>query len=138
MPRLLRWCTTHGEPAWEYADGSTSCMYDLVVGYSNYHDLTDLPAATERDAALAENARFRDELAEAEPPLTDEEITSGIVVVLAENARLRALVLAAEPTVMHPHMSGDHQVSYRGSGKNLTPEQWTLLAAVLADSDGGE
>ncbi len=41
--RELHWCSTHGEPAWLYGDGSMQCMYDLIVERcSNDHILVPI------------------------------------------------------------------------------------------------
>lgn len=51
--RILRWCDTHDQPAWDYDDGSVQCMYDLIVESCNEHVLGPVlladPAPVGRD-----------------------------------------------------------------------------------------
>jgi len=40
---IAAWCYTHHNLAWEYDDGSTACMYDLIVETnSDYHQTKPL------------------------------------------------------------------------------------------------
>lgn len=98
---------------------------------------TDLAAnVRERDALRADLAAAEADAALCRERLGDERERRRQAE--AEVERLRDVVRVSEPQVMHPHMGGDHQVHYRGSMKNLTPEQWATIARAEKGDDDGE
>ena len=52
--RRLRWCDTHKQPAWDYADGSVQCMHDLIVESYNEHVLGPVLLADPAPVGLTE------------------------------------------------------------------------------------
>ena len=35
LTATLRWCETHAEPVWQYADGSFVCPQERVIGFDD-------------------------------------------------------------------------------------------------------
>ena len=64
--------------------------------------------------------------------LERSEQTSLALALQADLDAAYEAIRSSEPTVMHPHIDGGHQVSYRGAAKRLTRHQWATIAAAEA------